>query len=155
MGAISQRCSEVQSYEADRTVASGAQWKHGEVCVRHRRRCSSAGGGSDSHEIQVGEVGSALALRQSDSEAWKLSRTKAFSTTITMIGIGTSVQFGSPFGSVLIAAVATLVCRLSDLLSMPEVKLKDKMIFLALSVGSQVGGFVLFIAVIVNAEKGL
>mgnify|MGYP007025850138 CR=1 FL=1 len=89
------------------------------------------------------------------SETWKLSRTKVFSTTITVIGITVSVQYGSPFGSVLIATVATLLCKLSELLSMPEAKLSEKSAFLAIAVGSQLGGFVLFVAIIVAAENGL
>eukprot|EP01052_Picozoa_sp_SAG31_P065133 SAG31_NODE_23957_length_492_cov_0.982188_1_plen_116_part_10 len=105
-------------------------------------------------ERQRQRVDEAGHLLLTDLETWKLSRTKAFSIVIIVIGIGTGVGYGSPFGTAAIGALTVLLCKLSELLSMPDATLKEKLSFLAVSIGSQLIGFQLLFAIIIIAERG-
>lgn len=87
-------------------------------------------------------------------ESRQLSRTKAFCTTIVVVGICIAVRNGRIFQSAVMGTTMTFLCQASEVLSMPESTLQEKAIVVGLAGVSQCVGFMSFTAVIVSAESG-
>eukprot|EP01051_Picozoa_sp_SAG22_P008810 SAG22_NODE_693_length_7872_cov_13.111797_11_plen_124_part_00 len=76
----------------------------------------------------------------SDLEARKLSRTKSFNTIIIFVGIVLSLIGRNVFGSMMGGAAIAALCRVSELLSMEEAPMREKLTFLASTVAFQSAG---------------
>jgi hypothetical protein len=93
-------------------------------------------------------------VQLTDADERRLSRTKPCCMVLIFIGILFAVYMRSVFGSIMVGFGIAGLCKASEVLSMQDSSAIEKLVFLARCFFSQVGGMVLFMAVVFSAESG-